>query len=141
MVPLLIATVPSRTLRRAPFYPPLVTRRFPLGRAIRMQSMSLPPPLGEQMIRDALLRLLKGGGLAPQDDWVAVRLINDPSRGAGMYVVTIDWDAARVPLSRELRRLTGGAETEAMGVWVLTESEAHRLCARAPHGAREGDER
>ena len=103
--------------------------------------MSLPPPLGEQMIRDALLRLLKAGGLAPQDDWVAVRRINDPSRWAGMYVVTIDRDAARVPLSRELRRVTGGAETEAMGVWVLTESEAHRLCARAPHGAQEADER
>jgi hypothetical protein len=92
----------------------------------RMRPVS---PLGEQAIRDALVRLLTTAGLKPREDWISVRLIADPSRWAGRYMVVIDHKAARDPLSRALRRLTGSGETEATGVWVLSEAEARQLCA------------
>ena len=85
-------------------------------------------PLGEQAVRDALLRLLKTAGLKPREDWISVRLIADPSRWAGRYVVVIDHKAAKDTLSRELRRLTKSGETEPTAVWVLSEAEARRLC-------------
>ena len=66
--------------------------------------------------------------MKPREDWLSVRLIADPSRWAGRYVVVIDHTAATALLSYELRRLTRSGETEPTAAWVLSEAEARQLC-------------
>jgi hypothetical protein len=94
-----------------------------------MKKISPSPPPNEKMVQDALLRLLREDGLEPREHWLSVRLVNDPWPLAGMYTVIIGYPAAKVALSRVLRRITRSDENEAVGVWVLNESEARQLCA------------
>jgi hypothetical protein len=85
----------------------------------------------EETVREVLLRALKASGLDPQDGWVSVRAVNSPWPLQRSYTVVIAYQPARAALAGMLRRNTGGAEKESVGVWVLNESEARQLCGGA----------
>ena len=94
-------------------------------------SLNVTPSPDENTVRDALLRALRERGLEPRDGWVSVRLVNAPWPRDRTYTVIITCHPARVALLEVLRRTTRNAETRAVGVWVLNESEARQLCAGA----------
>ena len=90
--------------------------------------ISTPP--NETTVRNALLRILLEGGLKPKDGWITVRLVHGSGPWAGMFIVVLAYPIARTELSRTLREITGArAEKETVGVWVLTQLEARKLCA------------
>jgi hypothetical protein len=90
-----------------------------------------PAQPDEKMVRAALLRVLREHGSGRRkSDSVSVRRINDPL-WAGVYMVTIAYQAATSALPNVLGRMTDNAEGYAVGVWVLNASEAWELCADA----------
>ena len=92
--------------------------------------MKISTPLNETTVRNALLRILLERGLRPEDDWITVRLVHGSGLWAGMLIVVLAYPIARTELTRTLRRITGGrAGDETVGVWVLTQLEARKLCA------------
>jgi hypothetical protein len=95
-----------------------------------------PPPPEETMVKDALLRALRQGGLEPGESWVSVQRVSEPWPWAGMYTVRISYQGAWAALSAVLRRIIRSGEKEVVGVWVLNESEARQLCAGAFSGAQ-----
>jgi hypothetical protein len=96
-----------------------------------MNAMTRTPPPDEKIVQDALLRVLREHGLEPREGWVSVRLVNALWSRERTYTVIIASHPARLALLGVLRRTTRSAETRAVGVWVLNESEAHQLCAGA----------
>jgi hypothetical protein len=92
-------------------------------------------PPDEKTVREVLLRALRASGLDPLDGWVSVRAVNSPWPLQRSYTVVIAYQPARAALAGMLRRNTSGAEKEAVGVWVLNESEARQLCGGASDGA------
>ena len=97
--------------------------------------MATTPPPDEKTVRDALLRELRVRGLEPRDGGVSVRVVNAPWPRDRTYTVTIAHYPGRVALLEVLRRTTRSAETQAVGVWVLNESEARQLRDGASNGA------
>jgi len=92
--------------------------------------VKISTPLNETTVRNALLRILLERGLRPQDDWITVRTVHGSGPWAGMVIVVLAYPVARTELTRTLRQITGGrAEKETVGVWVLTQLEARKLCA------------
>ena len=89
------------------------------------------PPPDEKIVQHALLRVLREHGLEPREGWVSVRLVDAPWPREKTYTVIIASHPARLALLGVLRRTTRSAETRAVGVWVLNESEARQLCAGA----------
>jgi hypothetical protein len=96
--------------------------------------MKATAPPDEKIVQDALLRVLREHGFEPREGWVSVRLVNAPWPRERTYTVIIAYHPARLALLGVLRRTTRSAETQAVGVWVLNESEARHLCARASIG-------
>jgi hypothetical protein len=90
-------------------------------------SLKATPPPDEKTVRNALLRVLRDRGLEPRDGWVSVRVVNAPWPRDRTYTVIIAYHPARVALLEVLQRATRNAETHAVGVWVLNESEARHL--------------
>jgi hypothetical protein len=92
--------------------------------------VKISTPLNETAVRNALLRILVEGGVKPKDNWITVRLVHGSGPWAGMFIVVLAYPIARTELTRTLRQITGGrAEKETVGVWVLTQLEARKLCA------------
>ena len=87
------------------------------------------PAPDETAVHNAMLRALKALGLEPQEDWIFVRFV--PGQEA-TYTVVVTHEPARVALSRLLRWNATSVEDYAVGVWVLDESEARRLCEAPP---------
>jgi len=101
-----------------------------LRRDLRVMN-STPAQPDEKMVRAALLRVLREHGSGRRkSDTVTVRRVNDPL-WAGVYMVTIAYQATKSALPDVLGRMTGSAEGYALGVWVLSSSEAWELCADA----------
>jgi hypothetical protein len=90
------------------------------------------------MVRDALVSLLTAHGLKPveEEGWVHVRRLYDPWLLQGVYTVTVAHRAAKTALWAVLRRITRSSRKDAVGVWVLSESEARQLCADASIGSQ-----
>jgi hypothetical protein len=70
--------------------------------------------------------MLSERGLEPRDAWLSVRLVKWPRER--MYTVIIAYQPARVVLAGLLGRDMGSVKRNAVGVWVLDESEARDLC-------------
>ena len=101
-----------------------------LRRDLRVMNSSPAQP-DEKMVRAALLRVLREHGSGRRkSDTVTVRRVNDPL-WSGVYMVTIAYRATKSALPDVLGRMTGSAEGYALGVWVLSSSEAWELCADA----------
>ena len=90
----------------------------------------------EDMVRGALVSLLTAHGLKPVEEWVHVRRLYDPWLLQGVYTVTVAHPAAKTALWAVLRRITRSSQKDAVGVWVLNESEARQLCADASIGSQ-----
>jgi len=92
--------------------------------------VKISTPLNETTVRNALLRILLERAVKPKDSWITVRRVHGCGPWAGMFIVVLAYPIARTELSRTLREITGGrAEKETVGVWVLTQLEARKLCA------------
>ena len=100
--------------------------------------MKATPPPDERTVRSALLRVLRERGLEPRDGWVSVRVVTAQWPRERTYTVVIAYHPARVALADMLRRNADSAKKNAVGVWVLDESEARELCKGASDGAQEG---
>jgi len=82
----------------------------------------------EEVVRNALLGLLRQGGLEPQGEWVHVRRVKDTQILGGMYLAIVSHPDARAVLSQVFRPRKVGVETDLTGVWILNETEVRTLC-------------
>jgi hypothetical protein len=96
---------------------------------------SATPRPDADTVRKVLLSALSKRGLNPQAGWVSVRLVNWPRDP--LYTVLVAYEPARLALAGVLKGYhSSSTQNDALGFWVLDESEARSLCEGAsPDGA------
>ena len=107
--------------------------KYELGHEVNSNGAMNPIPARphENLVREALLRVLRQHGTGRRkDDCVSVRLIDD-ALWSGVYTVSIAYPAAKSALPEVLTRMDTSSEAFALGVWVLDASEAWELCVGA----------